>query len=77
MEIHFAHSSALQLGLQMKYSALKRRAAHFPGPKLEGCAPHPLLMPYSLMPSYSDTQKPLMKNICFPTFLTLVEVMDL
>lgn len=61
----------------MKYSALKHRAAYFPGPKLEWCAPHPLLMAYSLMPSNSDTQKPLMKNICFPTFLTLVKVMDL
>lgn len=43
----------------------------------EGCTPHPLLMLYSPMPTYSDTQKLLMKNICVPTFLTLLKVMDL
>jgi len=47
------------------------------GHRQEGCTPHPLFMPDSLMPSYSDTQKPMMKNICFPTFLNLSKVMEL
>lgn len=70
-----AHSSALLHLFQINPPISSTSALS--GQTLEGSAPHPLLLPNSLMPSYRDTQKPLMKNICFPTFLTLSKVMDL